>query len=131
MKITLDKKHLSIVNDESFINLLKEGDEVLADRGFLVKQSIEERGAKLTTPAFLGNRDRLTRRETSFSRKVSNVRIHVERVIGRLRETYTILKPEVPIQLLRKGDTKLSFFDKIVFVCSCLTNANPGIVPPL
>jgi hypothetical protein len=51
VKITLDKKHLSIVNDESFINLLKEGDEVLADRGFLVKQSIEERGAKLTTPA--------------------------------------------------------------------------------
>jgi hypothetical protein len=119
VKITLDKKHLSIVNDESFINLLKEGDEVLADRGFLVKQSIEERGAKLTTPAFLGKRDRLTRRETSFSRKVSNVRIHVERVIGRLRETYTILKHEVPIQLLRKGDTKLSFFDKIIFVCSC------------
>lgn len=127
--ITLDKKHLAVVNDESFCNLLKPGDEVLADRGFLIKKSIEERGATLTTPAFLGKRSRLTRRETSFSRKVSNIRIHVERVIGRLRETYKITKDVVEIQLLRKGDLKLSLFDKIVFVCCCLTNANPSVVP--
>ena len=128
--ITLDKKHLAVVNDECFISKLEEGDEILADRGFLVRKAIEERGAKLTTPSFLASKVRLTRRETAFSRKVSNVRIHVERVIGRLRRNFKILTDRVPIHLLRSGKDKFAFLDKIVFVCCCLTNANPSVVPP-
>ena len=130
MHITLDKKHLAVVNDECFISKLEEGDEILADRGFLVRKAIEERGAKLTTPSFLTSKVRLTRRETAFSRKVSNVRIHVERVIGRLRRNFKILTDRVPIHLLRSGKDKFAFLDKIVFVCCCLTNANPSVVPP-
>ncbi len=127
--ITLDKKHLAIVNDDSFLSKLEKDDEVLADRGFLVESELKKRGVKLTTPSFLGRRSRLTRKETAFSRRVSNVRIHVERVIGRLRENYKILTDRVPIQLLRSDDDNLSFFDKVVFVCCCLTNANPSVVP--
>lgn len=128
--ITLDKKNVALGNDEGFICKLEKGDEVLADRGFLVKNAVEKRGAKLTTPSFLSNKVRLTRRETAFSRKVSNVRIHVERVIGRLRENFQILTHRVQIQYLRSGKSKFAFLDKIVFVCCCLNNANPSVVPP-
>lgn len=40
--ITLDKKHISVANDESFLNLLKSGDGVLADRGFLIKNQLKK-----------------------------------------------------------------------------------------
>ncbi|KZS02881.1 Uncharacterized protein APZ42_034532 [Daphnia magna] len=125
----LIKKHLAVVNDESFCNLLKPGDEVFADRGFLIKKHIEESGAKLTTTAFFGKRSRLTRRETSFSRKVSNLRIHVERVIGRLRETYKITKDYLaqPTQrnLQQLADCFFHFFfslQQFLFYRMCTTN---------
>jgi len=127
--ITLDKKNCAVVNDENFLDKLQKDDVVLADRGFLVEEEVRKRGATLRTPAFLGRRPRLTRREVNYSRKVSNVRIHVERVIGKLRQTYRILRDRVPINLIGRDDDKISFFDKIVFVCCCLCNANPSVVP--
>ena len=127
--ITLDPKNQS---NEKFFDQIREGDEILADRGWvgpLIEQEIKRRKATLITPAFLGRRARLTRNETVFSRKVSNVRIHVERVIGKLRMTYTILKNKVPVNLLRADEDKITLFDKIVYVCACLHNANPSVVP--
>ncbi|KAI9552648.1 hypothetical protein GHT06_020519 [Daphnia sinensis] len=95
VQITLDPKNKS---NEKFFDKIREGDEILADRGWvgpLIDQEIKRRKATLITPTFLGRRSLLTRHETVFSRKVSNVRIHVERVIGKLRMTYTILKNKV------------------------------------
>ena len=69
------------------------GDLVLADRGFDVHRQCGLRGAYLQTPAFKGKgRNQLTCKETQESRKISNVRIHVERVIDQLRNKYKILK---------------------------------------
>lgn len=129
VQITLDKKNFAVVNDETFLDKLNEGDVVLADRGFLVEVEVKKRGAILRTPSFVGRRSRLTRHETVYSRKVSNLRIHVERVIGKLRRTYKILTDRVPITCVRSDEEKLSYFDKVVFVCCCLTNANPSVVP--
>lgn len=130
--ITLDRKNCTVVKDEKFFNNVREGDVILADRGWLgpsIENELQLRRAHLVTPTFLGRRPRLTLRETIFSRKGSNVRIHVERVIGKLRRTYKILTDRVPVNLLRKDENDLSFIDKIVFVCSCLHNANPSVVP--
>lgn len=127
--ITLDKKNVAVVDDENFLDKLQKDDVVLADRGFLVEEEVRKRGAKLITPAFLGRRTRLTRSEVNYSRKVSNVRIHVERVIGKLRQTFRILRDRVPVSLVGGDKDKISFFDKIVFVCCCLSNANPSVVP--
>ena len=129
VQITLDPKNQT---DEKFFDNIKEGDEILADRGWLgplLGQELKRRKAILTTPAFLGRRSQLTGHETVFSRKVSNVRIHVERVIGKLRQTYTILKNKVPVNLLRADEDNIALFDKIVYVCCCLHNANPSVVP--
>ena len=129
VQITLDPKNQT---DEKFFDNIKEGDEILADRGWLgplLGQELKRRKAILTTPTFLGRRSQLTGHETVFSRKVSNVRIHVERVIGKLRQTYTILKNKVPVNLLRADEDNIALFDKIVYVCCCLHNANPSVVP--
>jgi hypothetical protein len=53
---------------------------VLANRGFLIAESVAMMGAELITPAFKGLRPRLSQLEVEQLRKISNVRIHVERV---------------------------------------------------
>ncbi len=126
VQITLDsKKNMVVLNDETFLNKLKEGDVVLADRGFLVELEVKKRGAILRTPSFADRRSRLTQQETLYSRKVSKLRIHAEKVIGELRRTFKILTDCVPYTGVRSEEEKLLFFDKVVFVCCCLNNANP------
>jgi len=58
---------------------------------------------------------------------LSIVRIHVERVIGVLKQKYTILQGTLPIQLI-VGDEDDSTIDKIVSVsCTCV-NLCPSVV---
>ena len=57
------------------------------------------------------------------------MRIHVERVIGVLKQKYTILQGIVPIRLIAdSGDTNTTI-DKIVNVCGALVNLCPSVVP--
>ena len=53
---------------------------MLANRGFLIAESVAMMGAELITPEFKGLRPRLSQLEVEQLRKISNVRIHVERV---------------------------------------------------
>ena len=57
------------------------------------------------------------------SRKLESVRVHVERVIGLVRNKYTILRGILPLDYLMKVDEmKLSTIDKVTVVCTALTN---------
>jgi DDE superfamily endonuclease/Helix-turn-helix of DDE superfamily endonuclease len=51
-----------IIRVSGYLDLLKPGDCVMADRGFIVEEDVALRGAKLVTPAFLGRRDRTSSR---------------------------------------------------------------------
>lgn len=66
--------------------------------------------------------------ELEDTRKLANVRIHVERVIGMLRQKYTILAGIIPISMLCPGENGVCFFDEVVFVCSGLTNLCSSII---
>ena len=128
--ITEDSKHIAVVaSDKNIISNLLPGDQVLADRGFLIAEAVALMMAELVTPAFRGTRSQLTQFEVETSRRISNVRIHVERVIGQLKRTFTILEGTLTIDELRSDDDGLAFIDKIAFVCCCLLNANEGVVP--
>jgi hypothetical protein len=70
-------------------------DLVLADREFLIREEVETRFAKVLTPEFLKKKKQLGAFEVETARRLSNVRIHVERVIGCVREKYTILQISV------------------------------------
>ena len=78
------------------LDYIENGDQVLADRGFTVVEEVATHGGILEFPSFTKGKSQLTADETDFSRKVSNVRIHIERVIGRLRN-WTILNTIIPI----------------------------------
>ena len=67
--------------------------------------------------------------ELDWSRELSIVRIHVERVIGVLKQKYTILQSTIPISLLSNSDPDgVSTIDKLVSVCCALVNLSPSVV---
>ena len=62
------------------------GDVLLADRGFNVQESAGVYCAEVKIPPFTKGKSQLNKFEVDTSRKLSWVRIHVERVIGLLRQ---------------------------------------------
>ena len=62
------------------------GDTVLADQGFDIKESVGLYCATLMLPAFTKGKKQLSGVEVEQTRNIANVRIHVERDIGNLRQ---------------------------------------------
>ena len=85
--------------------------------------------AKVKTPPFTKGKNQLEKVEVDWSRELSLVRIHVERVIGVLKQKYTILQGILLISLVSGSDGTHSTIDKIVKVCCGLVNLCPSVVP--
>ena len=77
-------------------NLWEQGDIVMADRGFLIKDYLKPLGVGLEIPNFLKGRDQFTINETVKSQQIANERIHVERMIQRLK-CYHIFDRVLPV----------------------------------
>ena len=106
------------------------GDIVLADRGFDISDSIGAMQAKLHIPAFTKGKDQLSALEVEETRSIANVRIHVERVIGCVRQKYTILQATLPIHFVAKRSGELCpLIDRIARVCCALCNVCDSVVP--
>lgn len=68
--------------------------------------------------------------EVDTARQLSRVRIHVERVIGLIRQKYSILESELNINVIMcDQETNISVIDKIVIVCAALCNFCDSVVP--
>ena len=100
----------------------KPGISIMADRGFTIKDMLDNIGIKLNIPPFMEGRRQLPASELSEGRKIASVRIHVERAIGRIK-SFQILKHTIPITLA-------GLSDQIVTVCAFLSNFKPVLVPP-
>lgn len=85
--------------------------------------------AEVKTPPFTRGKKQLEKVDVDWSRELSLVRIHVERVIGVLKQKYTILQSVLPIRLIvDNSDTTTSTIDKIVRVCCALVNLCPSVI---
>ena len=110
-------------------NLLP-GDLVLADRGFNIAESVGMMQARLHIPAFTRGKNQLTALEVEDTRTIANVRIHVERVIGLVRQKYSILRGILPIEFLStKPNENSPPIDKIIRICCSLCNVCDSVVP--
>ena len=109
-------------------NLLP-GDVIIADRGFNVHDSAGIYCAEVKLPSFTRGKKQLSKAEVDSSRQLSRVRIHVERVIGAVRQKYTLLQSTLPINLIMCDSSDcISTIDKVVFVCCALFNCCDSIV---
>ena len=109
-----------ITIDSGFIDKLEAGDCILADRGFNVKAELAVKGAVLKIPSFTKGKKQLAGSEVDMSRQLANVRIHVERVIGRLKK-FRILNSIIPI-------TQVDLIDEIMVTICAIVNLNQSVV---
>lgn len=102
--------------------MLEDGDKILADKGFPeIKTVIDTSGKKINIimPPFLEKKNEYSKAETLETYSVARVRIHVERIMQRLR-TYQILN-KIPENLLHS-------IDEILHICCVLVNLQPPIL---
>lgn len=110
------------------------GDQILADRGFtMVEEFAAGSCSELLIPAFTTGKKQLSAKEVETSRKIASVRIHIERVIGLIRNRYTILKGKLPLRIVKSikdeaSSSILANCDRIVVVCAALVNLGESII---
>lgn len=121
-------KHLT--EHSGFLEHLRPGDLILADRGFNIDESVAFKCADVKIPAFTKGKSQLCPLDVERTRKLASVRIHVERVIGNLRQKYPILSGTIPVDYVFTDDKQdVTMLTKMVRVCSALINICPSVVP--
>lgn len=116
------KSDSQITTESGLIDLLEKGDIVLTDKGFPEFRTIIENSGKeafVIMPPFLEQNKNFTAQQCEETYKVAKVRIHVERIMQRLR-TYHILD-KIPENLV-------THIDSIIHICCVLVNLQPPII---
>ena len=85
-------------------------------------------GATLDIPAFTRGCEQLPPSDVEATRKLANVRIHVERIIGVVRQRFQVLSATRVLQKEHKTSRGV-VLDSVVRVCCALNNVLEGVVP--
>ena len=93
-------------------------DQVMADRGFKIKNELLMRQAYLCIPPSTKAGMQMVSKEVQETSRIANVRIYVEQAIGRLKR-FRILKNELPINCLPLCD------DLVTVVCALACLQDP------
>lgn len=103
---------------------------ILADRGFDIKDSVGLYCATIKIPAYTKGKAQSSGTQVEQTQQIANVCIHVERVIGNVRNKYSLLSACQPIHFLsRNSNQDVCVLDKIVTVCRSLNNLCDFVVP--
>lgn len=111
--------HITV--DSGFLDRVEPGDIVLADKGFPgIRAPLQGQKAILVLPPFSKGNAQFTHEEMLQTYHVAQVRIHVERVIQRIK-LFNILNARVPIDLI-------PYMSDIMRMCCILTNLQAPII---
>lgn len=103
-----------ITVQSGFLSLLEPGDVILADRGFpQIRSECENGGAILVMPPFSEGPGQFSSEMMDDTLKIATVRIHVERVINRVK-FHDILNKRIHTDLL-------PYLDSIIHTCCVLS----------
>lgn len=107
-----------ITKNSGLLDHLTPGDQILADRGFTITDVLPP-GVTLALPAFTRGCKELSEHEVTETRRLANVRIHVERAIRRLKG-FKILSNVIP--------GRVRNVDDIVSISAGLCNLQPQLI---
>lgn len=108
-----------IVQESDFMEKLEYGDDVMADRGFLIRDMLAKKYVTLNIPPFSKGKQ-MSGNAVTKTRRIASARIHVERAIGRLK-TFKLLQSVIPLKLH-------ALLDQIIVICAVLCNLDTKLV---
>jgi hypothetical protein len=112
-------KHITL--NSGFLDNLDPHDMVMADRGFsCLKTDFLLRHATMEAPPGARGREQMIRSDVEKTKRIANLRIHVERAINRIKY-FRILRYTLPISLL-------PLVDEIFTTCAALSNLSGPLV---
>lgn len=114
-----------ITKDCGFLDLIRPGDEIMADRGFLIRDLLLKKRAKLIIPPLTkrcawGKGKHLSASDILKTRNIARFRIHVERAIGRLK-TFRMLSNTISLNVKPLAN-------QMITVCAFLCNLQKPLV---
>ena len=113
----------TIVEKSQYLNVLPPNCEIMADRGFKhIERLLQTKGCTLIRPPSVSSNFNPTKSEIIETRRIASLRIHIERVIGRLRR-FELLAPHAGISYLM-----LDIIDEIILIAAALTNLQAPII---
>ncbi|KAJ8909407.1 hypothetical protein NQ315_004532 [Exocentrus adspersus] len=114
---------VTIVENCNFLDGLQQGTCILADRGFKhLEQILHEKGMKLLRPPSVNAGAKLTKTEVRQTKIIASLRIHIERVIRRLRE-FHMLKQHSVI-----NTNILRVLDHVIIIACGLINLQDSLI---
>ncbi|KAK3911138.1 putative GTP-binding protein EngB [Frankliniella fusca] len=109
-----------IVEDSKILDKLDYRDGVMTDKGYRIEKQCLERNLILIRPPFLSKKQQMSRADALATAEIARARVHVERVIQRLRE-FKVLKYTIPWRLA-------GYTEDILFIAAGLTNLGPPVI---
>lgn len=112
-----------LVENSNFLNIIPKNSSVMADRGFKsIDTLLNKKNCNLIRPPSVSQYTKLTKDDVLETKRIASLRIHIERVIGRLREFET-LKPHALINCQLVCNT-----DEIITIACGLINLQQPII---
>jgi len=114
---------VALCQASGYLDTLRPGGKLLADRGFKhLDMVLTTHGVTLVRPPSIKNKEPMSNKECSDTKKIAALRIHVERAIGRLR-CFAFIAPHstVPVPMI-------PLLDMAVIVACGLTNLAPLLI---
>ena len=79
-------------------NMFDDGDEIMTDKGFNIRDVTDKIGVRLNLPIFLLSRNQFEAKETVINQEIAANRIHVERFINKVKK-FRLLGRTIPLSL--------------------------------
>ena len=109
-----------LVELSGLLQMLEPGDAVMADKGFLIQDLLAPIGVRLNVPPLLHSNSQMQPKDVAVTKKIAQLRVHVERAIGRVKE-FHILQKVLPSSIWDS-------INEVIFVCCMLCNFSPPLV---
>lgn len=110
-----------IINNSKILKKCQMNDAIMVDKGFAIEQECEEENVQLYRPPFFYKKNKqFTPEEVRKCRLIARARVHVERVIQRIR-IFKILNEQIHWSLLES-------IDKILTIICAIVNLSPPIL---
>ncbi|CAH2104974.1 unnamed protein product [Euphydryas editha] len=114
---------LKIFEESGFMDILPPGACIMADRGFKhIEGVLTKKQFHLIRPPSVSNTKKTSKDEVLRSKKIASLRIHIERVIRRLRE-FAFLKPHACVDHFL-----IPHLDYSIIICCALVNLQAPLI---